>query len=128
MKFKFCGKFCWNVCDFLFIKFNFFKDWLMECGYIVEYDKFKFVIYCMDDKFVFRENVVWEYLVYCFYNIIFDKSYWVQLVCIDYIDSKDWISRIRCYGFIFEDIDEMVYCVGGKECEECINVLVDEFV
>jgi len=126
MKLKPRGKFRRNVCDFPPIKLNFSKDRLMERGYIAEYDKLKLVTHCMEDKFASKENVAREYLAYRLYNIISDKSYRVQLVRIDYIDSKNRISKIRRYGFILEDTDEMAHRAGGKECEECINVPANE--
>ncbi|MEQ8706875.1 MAG: hypothetical protein RIC19_23285 [Phaeodactylibacter sp.] len=126
MKLKPRGKFRRNICDFPPIKLNFSKDRLMERNYIAEYDKLKLVTHCIDDKYASKENVAREYLAYRLYNLISDKSYRVQLVRINYIDSKDRVSRIKRYGFILEDTDEMAHRAGGKECEACINVPANE--
>jgi hypothetical protein len=126
MKLKPRGKFRRTVCDFPPVKLNFSKDRLMERGYIAEYDKLKLVTHCIEDKFASRENVAREYLAYRLYSIVSDKSYRVQLVKINYTDSKNRVSRIKRYGFILEDTDEMAHRAGGKECEECINVPANE--
>ncbi len=128
MKLKPRGKFRRNMCDFPPIKLNFSKSRLMERGYIAEYDKLKLVTHCLDDKFASKENVAREYLAYQLYRIISDKSYRTQLVKITYIDSKNRIGRIKRYGFVLEDTDEMAHRSGGKECEECINVPQADFV
>lgn len=116
------GKFRRSVCDFPPVKLNFSKDRLLSSGYIAEYDKLKLVTHCLDDKFVSKENVAKEYLAYRLYNELTPKSYRAQLVKITYIDTKNRISRIKRYGFILEDTDEMAHRAGGKECEECLNV------
>jgi len=126
MKLKPRGKFRRSICDFPPIKLNFSKNRLMERGYIAEYDKLKLVTHCIEDKFASKENVGREYLAYRLYNLLSEKSYRVQLIRLTYIDSKDRISRIKRYGFILEDTDEMAHRAGGKECEECINVPASE--
>ncbi len=113
------GKFRRRVCDFPPIKLNFSKGRLMERGYIAEYDKLKLVTHCLDDKSASKENVAREYLAYRLYSELTPKSYRVQLVKINYVDSKGRIGRLKRYGIILEDTDEMAHRAGGEECEEC---------
>lgn len=122
IKLKARGKFRRKVCDFPPIKLNFSKGRLLERGYLAEYDKLKLVTHCLDDNFASKENVAKEYLAYKLYSELTDKSYRAQLVKITYIDSKKKISRIKSYGFILEDVDEMAHRVGGNKCDECINL------
>lgn len=126
IKLKPRGKFRRKICDFPPVKLNFSKDRLMERGYIAAYDKLKLVTHCIDDKYASKENVAREYLAYQLYSLVSDKSYRAQLVELTYIDSKDRVSRIKRYGFILEDTDEMAHRAGGKECEDCINVPANE--
>lgn len=127
LKIKPRGKFRRRVCDFPPIKLNFSKDRLMERGYVAEYDKLKLVTHCLDDKSVSKENVAKEYLAYRLYNELTEKSYRTQLVRINYVDSKGRISRIKRYGVILEETDEMAHRAGGKECEECRGLPASEF-
>lgn len=127
LKVKVRGKFRRRVCDFPPIKLNFSKDRLMERGYVAEYDKLKLVTHCLEDKSVSKENVAKEYLAYRLYNELTEKSYRTQLVKINYVDSKGRVSRIKRYGVILEETDEMAHRAGGKECEECRGLPASEF-
>jgi hypothetical protein len=126
LKIKARGKFRRRVCDFPPIKLNFSKSRLMERGYVAEYDKLKLVTHCLEDKAVSRENVAKEYLAYQLYEQLSEKSYRTQLVKITYVDSKGRIGRIKRYGFVLEDTDEMAHRAGGKECEECHGLPASE--
>lgn len=127
LKIKARGKFRRRVCNFPPIKLNFSKDRLMERGYVAEYDKFKLVTHCLNDKAISKDNVAKEYLAYRLYNELTEKGYRVQLVKINYVDSKGRLSRIKRYGFIMEETDEMAHRAGGKECEECRGLPASEY-
>jgi len=126
LKIKARGKFRRRVCNFPPIKLNFSKSRLMERGYVAEYDKLKLVTHCLEDKAVSKENVAKEYLAYQLYEQLSKKSYRTQLVKITYVDSKGRIGRIKRYGFVLEDTDEMAHRAGGKECEECHGLPASE--
>jgi len=128
LKIKPRGKFRRRVCNFPPIKLNFSKDRLMERGYTAEYDKLKLVTHCLDDKAAGKENVAREYLAYQLYQQLTEKSYRTQLMKITYVDSKDRVSRIKRYGFVLEDTDEMAHRAGGKECEECRGLPASEYI
>ncbi len=113
------GKFRRRVCNFPPLMLNFSKGSLEEKGYIPEYDKLKLVSHCIDDKFESKEHVMKEYLAYKLFNELTGQSYRVQLAKVTYIDSKGTLGKIKRYGFIIEDTDEMARRLGGEECEDC---------
>ncbi|MCO6480603.1 MAG: hypothetical protein J5I94_28430 [Phaeodactylibacter sp.] len=113
------GKFRRRVCNFPPLMLNFSKGALEEKGYIPEYDKLKLVSHCIDDKNDSKEHVMKEYLAYKLFNELTGQSYRVQLAKVTYIDSKGSLGKIKRYGFIIEDTDEMAQRLGGEECEDC---------
>ncbi len=116
------GKFRRRVCNFPPVMLNFSKSKLLEQGYIPEYDKLKLVTHCIDDRADSKEYVMKEYLAYKLYNELTEQSYRVQLVKVTYVDSKRNIGKIKRYGLIIEDTDEMAHRLGGEECEDCHNL------
>src|SRR5690606_9238581 len=87
---------------------------------IKPHNKLKLVTHCLDDKNDGQENLLKEYLAYKLYNELTDQSYRVQLIRINYVDTKGKVSKIRRYGIIIEDTDEMAERLGGEECD-CLN-------
>jgi hypothetical protein len=122
LKVKSRGKFRRKICQFPPVKLNFSKSMLSKYGYAAEYDKLKLVTHCLDAKGAGNENVMKEYLAYKLYNELSLNSYRVQLVAITYVDSEGQLSKIKRYGFLIEDTDELSARIGGKECEDCLNV------
>ena len=113
------GKFRRRVCNFPPLMLNFSKAQLEDQGYIREFDKLKLVTHCIDDKFESKEQVMKEYLAYKLYNELTELSYRAQLVKVTYLDNKGKLGKIKRYGFIIEDTDEMAHRLGGEECEDC---------
>lgn len=116
------GRFRRRACNFPPVMLNFSKGTLREQGYAPEYDKLKLVTHCIDDKSDSKDQVIREYLAYKLYNELTEQSYRVQLARITYIDSKGELSKIKRYGFLIEDTDEMAHRLGGEECEDCHNL------
>lgn len=100
---KLCGKYCCWICDFIFLKFNFFKLQLCVSG-LLDYDKYKLVIYCEEECVVVEVVLLKEFIVYQMYNVLIFYSYWVYLLCICYVDSKGEFLIVCCYVFILESI------------------------
>ena len=100
------GKYRRRVCDFPSIKIDFSKKDLKESG-LARYDDYKLVTHCLEDKNISRENVMREYLIYKLYNILTEKSFRVQSLNINYIDSKDNIKPFTRKGFIIENEGEI---------------------
>lgn len=113
------GKFRRRVCNFPPLMLNFSKGQLKQQGYIPEYDKLKLVTHCIDDRLAGNEQVMKEYLAYKLYSELTPLSYRVQLAKVTYIDSKGKMGKIKRYGFVIEDTDEMAHRLGGAECEDC---------
>lgn len=120
------GKFRRRVCNFPPLMLNFSKGDLKERGYSFEYDKLKLVTHCIDDKEAGKDQVMKEYLAYKLYNELTDQSYRVQLAKVTYVDSNGKMGKIRRYGFVIEDTDEMAQRVGGEECEDCHGLSTSE--
>lgn len=121
------GKFRRRICDFPPVKIKFKKDDLEESGLFREYNDLKLVTHCMDDKADGNENLLREYLVYKMYQELSPNSYRVQLVKITYVDSEGNMSKVKRYGFLIEDTDEMAARIGGVEYEQ-MNVSHDSII
>lgn len=116
VKLELRGKYRRRICQFppLMIKFD--KDELRALG-LSDHNDLKLVTHCLDDKAPGNENVLREYLAYKLFNEISAKSYRVQLVRITYLDESGAYGRIKRYGFLIEDTDEMAERLGGLEFE-----------
>lgn len=111
------GKFRRRICDFPPVKIKFKKDQLEERGLHREFNDWKLVTHCVDDKVDGNENLLREYLVYQLYRDISPNSYRTHLVKITYEDTEGNLGKIKRYGFFIEDTDEMAAHVGGIEFE-----------
>lgn len=118
------GKFRRRVCDFPPVKLKFSKKQLEAAGLNREFNDLKLVTHCVDDKSIGNEYLLREYLAYELYRELTPNSYRVQLVKITYEDSEGKMGKIKRYGFIIEDTDEMAARVGGLEFEQ-MNVSKD---
>lgn len=118
------GKFRRRVCDFPPVKLKFPKKKLEAAGLNREFNDLKLVTHCIDEKSIGNEYLLREYLAYELYSELTPNSYRVQLVKITYEDSEGRMGKIKRYGFIIEDTDEMAARVGGLEFEQ-MNVSAD---
>jgi len=118
------GKSRRRICEFPPIKAKFKKDQLEARGLHREYNDWKLVTHCVDEKTIGTENLLREYLVYQLYREITPNSYRTQLVKITYEDTEGNLGKIKRYGFIIEDTDEMAAHVGGIEYEQ-LNTSLD---
>ena len=126
LKVKLRGKFRRQTCQFPPLMLNFSKSRLEESGFIPQYDKLKLVTHCIHDKFESKANVMKEYLAYKLYAKLTEQSYRVQLARVVYEDISGKLGRIKRYGFVIEDTDEMALRLGGEECEDCHNLSDDQ--
>ncbi len=113
------GNYRRRVCDFPPIKIKFHKEKLVGAD-IKPHNKLKLVTHCLDDRNAGRENLLKEYLAYKLYQELTDQSYRVQLIRINYEDTKGKLSRIKRYAILLEDTDEMAERLGGEECD-CLS-------
>ena len=114
------GRFRRRVCGFPPLKMKFSKKRLAQMGY-GPFSSVKLVTHCLDEAYAGKENVLKEYLVYKMYNVLTEKSYRVQLLKINYIDSNNPKQKMERYAFMIEGTKEMSNRLGGRECEECRN-------
>lgn len=118
------GKFRRRVCDFPPVRLKFAKKDLESEGIESKFNKLKLVTHCIDDKIAGNENLLKEYLVYQLYNEITPHSYRAQLVKVTYVDSEGKLGKIKRFGILLEDTDEMAARIGGKEIDQ-LNVSHD---
>lgn len=115
------GKYRRRVCAFPPIKMKFPKKSLQGEGLIEDFNTLKLVTHCLEDKPLGNANVLKEYLTYELFNELTDKSYRSQLVKVTYIDSEKKVRKIKRYGIILENTNEMATRLGGIECEDCMG-------
>lgn len=120
------GKFRRKVCDFPPIKLKFPKKVLRYQGY-AEFNTLKLVTHCIDGKVEGKNNVFREYLAYKLYNELTEKSFQVQLVKITYNDTSGKYGKMKRFGFIIENTDEMASRLNGSVCD-CMNVPSDAII
>ena len=115
------GKYRRRVCQFPPVRIKFSKKYLKSIN-LAKHNKLKLVTHCLDDKLYGNENVLKEYLAYQLYNALNPNSFEVKLVKIIYVDNKGNMPKIKRFGILIEDTDEMAERVGGEECEDCFNL------
>lgn len=106
------------------LKFNFKKSDLKKRGFS-KFDDFKIVTHCLEDSAMAAAIVLKEYLAYKYYNSITKNSFRVQLLKINYVDSKTGIIR-RHYGFIIEDFALLRHRVGAEKCKKPLGISKEE--
>jgi hypothetical protein len=118
------GKFRRRICDFPPVKIKFPKKELSGKGFS-KYNHLKLNTHCLDDKDVGNFNVFKEYLVYKMYNALTDNSFRVQLTRITYIDAARQLPKLKRYGFLMEDDEELAERMGGV-LTDSMNLDVDK--
>lgn len=116
VKVKSRGRYRRRVCDFPPLKLNFDKDDLKAMG-LAKFDKLKLVSHCMDEKSISKEKVIREFLAYELFREVSEYSLRVQLIQITYIDELKPSNRVKRWGFLIEDIDELAHRVGAEEID-----------
>ncbi|MFN7115897.1 MAG: hypothetical protein ACK4TA_03810 [Saprospiraceae bacterium] len=111
------GKFRRRVCDFPPVRLKFAKKDLESEGLNSAFNKIKLVTHCIDDKNIGNDNLLKEYLIYELYGKLTPNTYRAQLVKVTYVDSQGKVSKLKRYGILLEDTDEMAERLGGKEVD-----------
>jgi hypothetical protein len=110
------GKYRKKVCDFPPLKIKFDHS-VLGPENLKAYKSLKLVTHC-GDRAETEELLHKEYLAYKIYNTITDQSLRVQLVKINWIDSKGNHEIGEKWGFLIENEDEMAERLGGGIYEE----------
>ncbi|MFQ5447788.1 MAG: hypothetical protein ACE5FF_12715 [Saprospiraceae bacterium] len=113
VKIKCRGKFRRMKCDFPPLKLKFKKKNLASEG-LNDFNELKLVTHCLDERERSRELVLREYLTYCLYNLLTPYSFRVQLVKVHYENTARKSKKIRQYGILIEDAEELAYRMGGE--------------
>ncbi len=107
------GKYRRRVCDFPPVKIKFQKKELLAAG-LKKHNNLKLTTHCLNDRDRGNYNVFKEYLAYKLYNELTPHSFRVQLVRVTYVDTQGQVKKIKRYGFLIEDDEELAERMGGK--------------
>ncbi|HFA49316.1 MAG TPA: hypothetical protein ENJ95_09895 [Bacteroidetes bacterium] len=125
VKIKCRGRFRRMKCDFPPLKLKFKKDDLAAHG-LNEFNELKLVTHCMDDKRASKDLILREYLAYRLYNILTPNSFRAQMVQATYLNTKRKPKKIKGWGMLIEDSDELAYRMGGEKFEQ-MGIPADQF-
>ncbi len=117
-KIRLRGRFRRMNCDFPPLKLKIPKSQLAAAGLEPEFNDFKIVTHCLEDRYAGNELVLREYLVYRFYNELTPNSYRTQLARMTWVDQGADGKKIRRFGFLIEDTDELAARMHGVEEEK----------
>lgn len=104
-------------CDFPPLRLKFDRDILSANQLDPEFNKYKLVTHCLNDRWEGNENLLQEYLTYELFRTLTPQSFRVQLLEITYHDTKEIQKDFVRYGLLIEDTDEMTARLGGTELE-----------
>ncbi len=119
------GKYRRRVCDFAPIKLNFSKSQLRAAGFN-DFDKYKLVTHCDEDRYSGETAVLKEYAAYKLYEALTPNSYRTQVLRIRYVDSEGNLPSVRRYAFLIESDAQVEQRLQREECEECLGVAPEQ--
>ncbi len=102
-------------CNFPPIRIRFPEDKVTNTLFSGQ-DKLKLVTHCNNRK-VFAEYLLKEYLAYRIYNLFCDESYEVRLARITYNDSEGKNKQLTRFAFFIEKTEHLASRIGGTEIE-----------
>lgn len=112
------GRFRRMRCDFPPLKVDLSKKELKKTG-LDKHDEFKLVTHCQNES-IGEALVIREYLVYCIYNLLTEKSFRAQLSRVNYHNTRDNKVLSR-YGILIEDDKELADRLNATICEGCYS-------
>lgn len=114
------GKSRRRLCDFPPLKLRFSKEDLAAQN-LAPFHTLKLVTHCLDDAIISKENLLKEYLAYKIFNELTDKSLEVQLVKLTYRDLSRNGKKLKRWGFIIQNHDELANELAAEDCD-CLNL------
>ncbi len=108
------GKFRRMKCSFPPLKLKFKKSDLAAHG-LNEFNELKLVTHCLDEKEMSKELILREYLVYKMFNLLTPYSFRVQLAKVTYVDTGKKGKKIKSWGILIEDEEDLAQRIGGKK-------------
>ncbi len=111
-----------TICYFPPIKLK-LKNVFQYDPYLSQVNNQKLVTHCNESK-EYAPSIHREYLIYKIYNLITEKSFKVQLINMNYIDSRDKVKPSTHCSFLIEDIDVLAkrnnsFVVNNKSLRMC---------
>ena len=103
-------------CDFPPIRIRFPEDKVANTLFSGQ-DKLKLVTHCNDNRKIYVNYLLKEYLAYRIYNLLCDKSYKVKLARITYNDSEGKNKQLTRFAFFIEKTEHLASRIGGIELE-----------
>lgn len=103
-------------CDFPPIWIRFPEDKVANTLFSGQ-DKVKLVTHCNDNRRIFIDYLLKEYLAYRIYNLLCDESYKVRLARITYYDIAGKNKPLTRFAFIIEKTEHLASRIGGIELE-----------
>jgi len=88
----------------------------VEEGFL-PYKSLKLVSHCAEDEMA-EQNLLKEYLAYKIYNEITDRSFRVQLLKINYVNSEDGSDYGQKYAFLIESTKELGARLEAEKIEQ----------
>ena len=125
VKVKCRGRYRRMKCEFPPLKLKFKKDDL-AAHKLNEFNEIKLVTHCMGEKERSRDLILRECLGYNLFNILSPNSLRAQLVKVDYINTKGRPKKIKGWGILIEDSDELAYRMKGSKYQR-MGVPLDSF-
>lgn len=110
------GRFRRQTCGFIPLKLKFNKDTLAARG-LADHNDLKLVTHCIHDPVASRAQVVREWLGYQLYQTLTPAAFRAQLVEITYRDPARPRRKIKRYGILIEDPDELAERLGGEKVD-----------
>lgn len=117
VKLRLRGRYRRMKCEFPPIKLKFRKADLADQG-LNEFNELKLVTHCLEDENVSRELVCREYLVYRLFNLLSPNSFRAQLVNVTYLNTKKKPKKVKGWGILIEDADELAHRMQGERFEQ----------
>ena len=102
-------------CNFPPIRIRFSEDKVTNTLFSGQ-DKLKLVTHCNNRK-IFAEYLLKEYLAYRIYNLFCDESYKVRLARITYNDSEGKNKQLTRFAFFIEKTEHLASRLSGTEIE-----------
>ncbi len=118
------GKFRRRICDFPPLKIK-LKEKNLEGIELGNYKTFKLVTHC-HNKQITRPYLLKEYLAYQLYQQLTPHSYQIQLVEITYTDLGEELPKMKRYGILIEDKDELEDRMNADDCDCGFETIVPQ--
>ncbi len=103
-------------CDFPPIRIRFPDDMVTNTLFSGQ-DKLKLVTHCSDNRKIYVDYLLKEYLAYRIYNLFADEGHKVRLAKITYNNSEGKNKQLTRFAFFIEKTGHLASRIGGTEIE-----------